>query len=198
MRRGPSPSADREGIYRYDEAPDVRIKRILNYEAPYPVADRVLSGIFTRHLGDSARLRARAVSVGRPDSRDGAGRHDVRLSHRKPSGAVAARRRARSATELRNGPRLVADLTGQQPCLVLLSLRLLPHLQRGHAERARGVRLFDGVQHGPARDGLRPGSALRAAAVRHARCGACLRGSCWCVRSASSSARAPTTAASSR
>ena len=43
----------REGIYRYDEAPDVRIKRILNYEAPYPVADRVLSAIFSRHLGDS-------------------------------------------------------------------------------------------------------------------------------------------------
>ena len=31
----------------------MRIKRILNYEAPYPVADRVLSAMFTRHLGDS-------------------------------------------------------------------------------------------------------------------------------------------------
>ena len=43
----------RDGVYRYDEAPDVRIKRILNYEAPYPVADRVLSALFDRHIGDS-------------------------------------------------------------------------------------------------------------------------------------------------
>jgi hypothetical protein len=47
-------SHGREGIYRYDEAPDVRIKRILNYEAPYPVADRVLSRLFALHVGDAA------------------------------------------------------------------------------------------------------------------------------------------------
>ena len=38
-------------------------------------------------------VRARPVSLCRPDPRDGAGRHDLRLPHRKPPGAVAARRR---------------------------------------------------------------------------------------------------------
>ena len=43
----------RTGIYRYDEAPETRIKRVLNYDAPHPVADRVLTALFDRHIGDS-------------------------------------------------------------------------------------------------------------------------------------------------
>ena len=59
-------SSGREGIYRYDEAPDVRIKRILNYEAPYPIADRVLvQAVFARILAMQRSLRAR-VSISRP------------------------------------------------------------------------------------------------------------------------------------
>jgi peptidoglycan/xylan/chitin deacetylase (PgdA/CDA1 family) len=106
-------TAEREGIYRYDEAPDVRIKRILNYEAPYPVADRVLSGMFTRHLGDSVAF-ARGLYLSAAQIRDMAqggmtfGFHTE--SHPVLSRLDAAAQRA----ELRNGPRLVADLTGQR------------------------------------------------------------------------------------
>lgn len=111
MQRGSS--SDREGIYRYDEAPDVRIKRVLNYEAPYPVADRVLSAMFTRHLGDSAAF-ARGLYLSAARIREMAqggmtfGFHTE--SHPVLSRLDAASQRA----ELRHGPRLVADLTGQQ------------------------------------------------------------------------------------
>ena len=94
-------SGGREGIYRYDEAPDVRVKRILNYEAPYPVADRVLSELFARHLGDSDEFARSSVSVAAQIREMARGRHDVRLPHRVSPGAVAARRREQQRAELR-------------------------------------------------------------------------------------------------
>ena len=108
-------------IYRYDEAPDVRIKRILNYEAPYPVADRVLSKLFARHLGDSGGLRARSLSLRRPGSRDGAGRHDVRLSYRNATRCCRGSTRDAQRAELRNGPVSSRTLTGQHTVSLLLS-----------------------------------------------------------------------------
>ncbi len=106
------PSGTREGIYRYDEAPDVRIKRILNYEAPYPVADRVLSRLFEKHIGDGVefarKLYLSAAQIGEM-ARGGmtfgfhTETHPVlsRLSH-------DAQR-----TELQNGPPIISALTGQ-------------------------------------------------------------------------------------
>ncbi len=72
-RRRCAPAGARAGIYRYDEAPDVRVKRILNYEAPYPVADRVLSTLFERHLGDSVDFARASVSLVRPGREMAAG-----------------------------------------------------------------------------------------------------------------------------
>jgi peptidoglycan/xylan/chitin deacetylase (PgdA/CDA1 family) len=48
----PTPGATRDGIYRYDEAPDVRAKRLLNYELPYEIADGALDALFREHVGD--------------------------------------------------------------------------------------------------------------------------------------------------
>src|SRR5687768_172284 len=105
--------ADREGIYRYDEAPDVRIKRILNYEAPYPVADRVLSRIFTRHLGDSVAF-ARGLYLSAAQIREMAQGGMTFGFHTESHPVLSRLDVAAQRTELRNGPRLVADLTGQQ------------------------------------------------------------------------------------
>lgn len=102
----------REGIYRYDEAPDVRIKRILNYEAPYAVADRVLSAVFERHLGHGDTF-AQGLYLSTAQVREMAdggmtfGFHTE--NHRVLSRLDLDAQRA----ELENGPALVRDLTGQ-------------------------------------------------------------------------------------
>lgn len=43
---------DRTGLYPYDIPADADIKRILNYELPFDVADRVLRAVFEREFGD--------------------------------------------------------------------------------------------------------------------------------------------------
>lgn len=106
-------TGDREGIYRYDEAPDVRIKRILNYEAPYPVADRVLSEIFARHLGDSVAF-ARGLYLSAAQIRE-MSRGGMTFGFHTESHPVLSRLdRSAQHAELQQGPRLVAGLTGQE------------------------------------------------------------------------------------
>jgi peptidoglycan/xylan/chitin deacetylase (PgdA/CDA1 family) len=110
-RRGARP-ADREGIYRYDEAPDVRIKRILNYEVPYAVADKVLAAMFGRHVGDSVAF-ARDLYLSAAQIREMA-QGGMTFGFHTESHPVLSRLDAEAQrAELRHGPRLVADLTGQ-------------------------------------------------------------------------------------
>lgn len=47
--------ADRSGIYRYDAARDFDVKKALNYDIPYEVADEVLTRLFARLVGDEPR-----------------------------------------------------------------------------------------------------------------------------------------------
>jgi peptidoglycan/xylan/chitin deacetylase (PgdA/CDA1 family) len=106
-------TSEREGIYRYDEAPDVRIKRILNYEAPYPVADRVLSAIFARHLGDSTAF-ARTLYLSAAQIREMAQGGMTFGFHTESHPVLSRLDAAAQQAELQDGPRTVADLTGQQ------------------------------------------------------------------------------------
>ena len=106
-------TSEREGIYRYDEAPDVRIKRILNYEAPYPVADRVLSAIFARHLGDSTAF-ARTLYLSAAQIREMAQGGMTFGFHTESHPVLSRLDGAAQQAELRDGPRTVAALTGQQ------------------------------------------------------------------------------------
>ena len=106
-------AAHREGIYRYDEAPDVRIKRILNYEAPYPVADRVLSALFQRHIGDSLAFAQELYLSA--DQINKMARGGMTFGFHTESHPVLSRLDADGQrAELRNGPGLIASLTGQQ------------------------------------------------------------------------------------
>ena len=103
----------REGVYRYDEAPDVRIKRILNYEAPYPVADRVLSALFARHIGDSDEF-ARTLYLSSGQIGEMA-RGGMTFGFHTESHPVLSRlNREEQRGELRNGTRAIGELTGQE------------------------------------------------------------------------------------
>jgi peptidoglycan/xylan/chitin deacetylase (PgdA/CDA1 family) len=106
-------TSERDGIYRYDEAPDVRIKRILNYEAPYPVADRVLSAIFARHLGDSTAF-ARTLYLSAAQIREMAQGGMTFGFHTESHPVLSRLDAAAQHAELQDGPRTVAGLTGQQ------------------------------------------------------------------------------------
>jgi len=112
-RRGPLRSADREGIYRYDEAPDVRIKRILNYEAPYSVANRVLSTLFERHIGETGAF-ARQLYLSPAQVREMAQGGMTFGFHTETHPVLSRLDREAQGVELCKGPRLIGDLTGQR------------------------------------------------------------------------------------
>ena len=106
------PAGSRVGIYRYDEAPDVRIKRILNYEAPYPVADRVLSTLFERHLGDSVGF-ARTLYLSSAQVRQMAAAGMTFGFHTETHPVLSRLTRDAQRLELGSGVQLVRELTGQ-------------------------------------------------------------------------------------
>ena len=110
----PAPRADRrEGVYRYDEAPDVRIKRILNYEAPYAVANRVLSTLFERHIGEGGAF-ARQLYLSPAQVREMAQGGMTFGFHTETHPVLSRIDLAAQRAELRNGPQLISDLTGQR------------------------------------------------------------------------------------
>ena len=102
----------REGVYRYDEAPDVRIKRILNYETPYPVADRVLSMLFERHVGDGGAF-ARALYLSASQVREMARGGMTFGFHTRSHPVLSRLDHNEQRQELHEGPALISDLTGQ-------------------------------------------------------------------------------------
>ncbi len=104
--------AGREGIYRYDEAPDIRIKRILNYEAPYPVADAVLSALFARHLGDSEAF-ARSLYLSASQIREMAAGGMTFGFHTQSHPVLSRLNADAQRNELRDGPRVIRELSGQ-------------------------------------------------------------------------------------
>lgn len=46
-------------LYRYDDETSRHVKRLLNYQLPYEVADDVLRTLFARHIGDERELAPR-------------------------------------------------------------------------------------------------------------------------------------------
>jgi peptidoglycan/xylan/chitin deacetylase (PgdA/CDA1 family) len=103
----------REGIYRYDEAPDVRAKRRLNYELPYDVADRVLDALFREHIGDPEAF-ARALYLN-ADMIAEMARGGMTFGYHSRSHPVLSRlSREAQAAELADGVALIRRLTGQR------------------------------------------------------------------------------------
>jgi len=108
----PGGSSAREGIYRYDEAPDVRIKRVLNYEAPYPVAERILSALFERHVGECWAF-ARDLYLSAPQVREMVQGGMTFGFHTETHPVLSRLDSQAQRLELRQGPRLIGELTGQ-------------------------------------------------------------------------------------
>jgi len=106
-------AAGRGGIYRYDEAADVRIKRVLNYEAPYPVVERVLSTLFEQHLGSSTTF-ARSLYLSAAQVREMASSGMTFGFHTETHPVLARLGRAEQHAELRRGVSLIRELTAQQ------------------------------------------------------------------------------------
>jgi peptidoglycan/xylan/chitin deacetylase (PgdA/CDA1 family) len=105
-------SGTREGIYRYDEAPDVRIKRVLNYEAPYPIANRVLSRLFDTHIGDATEF-ARGLYLSASQIGEMARGGMTFGFHTETHPVLSRLSREAQRAELRKGPGVIAELTGQ-------------------------------------------------------------------------------------
>ena len=110
LHRGGS---EREGVYRYDEAPDVRIKHVLNYEIPSAVADRTLSTLFERHIGETEGF-ARELYLSGGQVREMAEGGMTFGFHTETHPVLSRLDRGRQRAELRNGPSTIGDLTGQR------------------------------------------------------------------------------------
>ena len=103
---------EREGVYRYDEAPDVRIKQVLNYEIPYAVADRTLSTLFERHIGETEAF-ARELYLSGGQVREMAKGGMTFGFHTETHPVLSRLDRERQRAELHNGPATIGHLTGQ-------------------------------------------------------------------------------------
>ena len=106
-------SGGRDGIYRYDEAPDVRAKRLLNYELPYDMADRLLDDLFREHVGDPAAF-ARDLYLS-ADMIAEMAREGMTFGYHTRSHRVLSRlARAEQESELADGVAAIRRLTGQR------------------------------------------------------------------------------------
>jgi hypothetical protein len=47
-----------QGLYRYDQLDEARVKKLLNYELPFAMADSLLERLFTRHIGEADQFAA--------------------------------------------------------------------------------------------------------------------------------------------
>jgi len=103
----------REGVYRYDEAPDVWIKHVLNYEIPYDVANRTLSALFERHIGEGEAF-ARQLYLSSDQVREMAHGGMTFGFHTETHPVLSRLSRDRQREELREGPSTIRALTGQQ------------------------------------------------------------------------------------
>jgi peptidoglycan/xylan/chitin deacetylase (PgdA/CDA1 family) len=103
----------REGIYRYDETPDMRAKRLLNYELPYDLADTILDGLFREHVGDPGRF-ARDLYLSAEMIAEMA-HGGMTFGYHTHSHRVLSRlSRAEQRRELAAGVALITRLTGQR------------------------------------------------------------------------------------
>jgi peptidoglycan/xylan/chitin deacetylase (PgdA/CDA1 family) len=105
--------SERAGVYRYDEAPDVWVKHVLNYEIPYAVADRTLSILFERHIGKTEAF-ARELYLSGGQVREMAEGGMTFGFHTETHPVLSRLDRERQRAELRNGPSTIGELTGQQ------------------------------------------------------------------------------------
>lgn len=102
----------RAEVYRYDDAPDLAAKHRLNYEMPAAEADRVLTTLFERHVGDEGAF-ARELYLTRDMIREMADGGMTFGFHTEAHPVLSRLDRAAQARETARGVSLVRELTGQ-------------------------------------------------------------------------------------
>lgn len=102
----------RPEVYRYDGAPDVSAKHLLNYELPPDEADRILSTLFERHVGDEA-VFARTLYLSPAMIREMAAAGMTFGFHTERHPVLSRLDLAAQRRELADGVRRLRVLTGQ-------------------------------------------------------------------------------------
>jgi peptidoglycan/xylan/chitin deacetylase (PgdA/CDA1 family) len=110
---GAAAAVSRDGVYRYDQPPDVHAKRLLNYELPYAVADYVLDVLCRRHVGEPAEL-ARQLYLSPDMIAEMAACGMTFGFHTERHRVLSRLGRAEQEAELRGGVALIRRLTGQR------------------------------------------------------------------------------------
>ncbi len=104
--------SQREGIYRYDEKKDFDVKRLLNYDLPFEIADTILEDLFSRHIGDSVAF-AKSLYLSRPQIREMAASGMTFGPHTRSHRVLSRLTPNEQHKELEHGAGLIRELTGQ-------------------------------------------------------------------------------------
>lgn len=102
----------RREVYRYDDAPDLVAKHRLNYEMPAEEAERVLSTLFARHLGDEVAF-ARDLYLSPEMIREMAAGGMTFGFHTETHPVLSRLDRAAQRREIARGVAVIRELTGQ-------------------------------------------------------------------------------------
>jgi peptidoglycan/xylan/chitin deacetylase (PgdA/CDA1 family) len=103
----------RAEVYRYDQTPDLAAKHLLNYELPFGEADRVLSALFARHIGDETAF-ARGLYLSRDQIREMAAGGMTFGFHTESHRVLSRLERDAQRAELARGVSLLRAVTGQR------------------------------------------------------------------------------------
>lgn len=102
----------RPGIYRYDSASDLDIKRLLNYKVPFDLADQVLDDVFETYIGKSSEF-ARTLYLKPAMIREMAAAGMVFGAHTKNHRVLSRLNYDGQRSQLVASKKLIQNLTGQ-------------------------------------------------------------------------------------
>lgn len=104
--------SDRPGTYRYDQGVEARVKRLLNYELPLDLADRVLTELFEFHIGDPNSF-AKGLYLSSNMIREMAQAGMIFGGHTKSHRILSRLGYDDQYAELKDGVTVIRQLTGQ-------------------------------------------------------------------------------------
>ena len=104
---------NQRGLYRYDNADHRDVKRLLNYEIPFPLADRVLSRLFASVIGEDESEFARGLYVSRAQISEMAAGGMTFGGHTRTHRVLSRLSDDEQYDELADGFTLIRELTGQ-------------------------------------------------------------------------------------
>jgi peptidoglycan/xylan/chitin deacetylase (PgdA/CDA1 family) len=104
---------DQRGLYRYDTGDNRDVKRLLNYELPFDLTDRVLSRLFAEVIGADETEFARSLYIGREQISAMAAGGMTFGGHTRTHRVLSRLSADEQYHDLADGVTLVRELTGQ-------------------------------------------------------------------------------------